>query len=169
MSNRRGSNHRTGWHLLPSEAVESPAAVRRRARETDAARRARRWDHARWIAINLVLIGVSAWLYVHVLIPRFITKEPASQAAAFVHAAQENSAPSATPAARPEYVRVGATPRHLPDHRRPRPEPRSTPKPVYATPAIIKELGARCVGGRVFRTTVTNGVTAIDEVAGLHC
>lgn len=144
-------------------------AARRRAREAEAARRTRGWYHARWIVINLVLIAASAWLYVHVLIPRFITKELTSQAAVLVHADYEGSAPSARSAAHSIQAKVSTNHRSAPDHRRTRRESQSTPKPDYADSATIKQLGAQCVAGRVFRKTVANGVTEITEVADLRC
>lgn len=167
MAHHQGSDHRTGWDQFPPEAARGPVAARRHAREAEAARRARVWYHARWIVINLVLIAASAWLYAHVLIPRFITKELTSQAAVLVHADYEGSAPSARSAGHPMQVTVNT------NHRRHRItaalESQSTPKPAYADSAMIKELGAQCVAGRVFRKTVTNGVTEITEVADLRC
>ena len=169
MAQRGGSDHQTGGDLLSPEVIGNPVEARRRAREKEAARRARRWYHARWIAINLVLVGASAWLCVHVLILRFITKELTSQAAVLVHADFEGSAPSAGPVAPLEHVPAGAKPREEPDHRRSRRELHGRPNPAHADSVTIKELGAQCVGGRVFRKTVTNGVTEIDEVTGLRC
>lgn len=158
--------HQTGlhdtWTPMAAEAFPDSASARRSARKVEAARRARIRYHARWIMINLVLIGAGAWLLVNVLIPRFITKELTTQAAALVHADYEGSAPDTRPASL--RTPVASMPSSSSVRRASR-----APRSAYADAAMLEELGAQCVDKRVFRKTVTKGVTEITEVIGLRC
>ena len=164
----RSRKRRSEWSHAAAVELDDRSDRRRKAHAADAARRARVRYHARWIAINLVLIGASAWLYVNVLIPRFITKELSTQAAELVHADYDGSAPDV--ANRPSARVASATAdRHAPLPRRSTHKSPANPRSAYADAATLEEMGAQCVDRRVFRKTVTNGVTEIAEVIGVRC
>jgi hypothetical protein len=137
-------------------------------------KRARHWYHARWIAINVAVIAASAWVYAYVLIPRFITRELTVQAADLVRSDYDGSAPKSAPADGRVTTLLPQTSPAAPSNRtrlqrdRPR-QPREEPRPAYANPSTVSELGGVCVAGRVFRSKVTNGVTEITEVADIRC
>ena len=169
MTHHDEANRTVDWHELPSDVFAHAAAARRTSHANAAARRTRVWYYARWILINLVLIAVTAWLYVRVLIPHFITKELSVQAAVLVHADYENSAPGTGTRAAHQPSQSSRAPRQPPHEARRQQPSQATYKPARADAATLRKLDAQCLDGHVFRKTVTNDVTEITEVAGLEC
>ena len=119
------------------------------------------WYHARWIAINLVLIAVSAFLYAEYLIPRFIGgNDPPS-----VHT-QDRLEPDDRVQPMPARVRqaandgVGTSPKQgMREASRPS---RARPR-IYYSPDVMKREGLRCIGGIAYKMREVNGVTTVEN------
>lgn len=121
----------------------------------------RGWYHARWIAINIALIGFLAWLYLHFLIPRYID-QPENRLS---DGRRETPLEEVLPATGDTGASL-----HLSEARsRLRRDRQRTPRAAYANPETVAEMGGTCMGGRVFRSKVTKGVTVIMEVVGVRC
>ena len=175
MAHRQGSDHRTGWDHVPPETTGSNLAARRHAREADAAKRARRWCHARWIALNVALIASTAWLFSAVLIPRFIVGETAAT----------RVAPDTWVADTPQQLSAGGRDADSANHGSPaeslsqprvdlsqqrdrlRREPMITPAQQSAVDAFnraMREGRGSCIDSRAFERIERNGVTHIQEI-----
>jgi hypothetical protein len=121
----------------------------------------RGWYHARWIAVNAALIAFLAWLYLHFLIPRYID-QPENRSS-------ESRWETPLEAPLPATTATRARLHHNQQRSRPGRMQQRTPRAAYANPETVAEMGGTCIGGRVFRSKVTKGVTVIKEVVGVRC
>jgi hypothetical protein len=82
-----------GWHDIRPAVVDRPMA----RRPTQRAPSTLGWYHVRWIAINIALIAVTAWLYIHFLIPRILGNPNGGQQDVAVVDVKPSSGTTATP------------------------------------------------------------------------
>lgn len=168
MATGERSDHGARWDQLSPEDAGGIVATRRHAREAEAAKRARHWHHAKWIAINVALIAFTGWLYAAFLIPRFIVGDTAAT----------RVAPNTWIADRPGQSPAGDTkdrvnPDRGENHRRRIPSER---QPTTADERAILERvhtakangRLRCIGGTPFEIIERNGVTHVEQIGRSH-
>lgn len=159
MATDQGSNRRAGWDQLPSPDAGSTLAARRHAREAEAAQRARRWYHARWIALNVALIALLAWLYLNFLIPRYIDQPENQYSAGRV-------APSTEPNDTAAFI-TAVTANLDQERHRLRRKPMLTPAQQSEADAFqraMREGRGSCINGVPFQRVDRAGVTHIEQI-----
>lgn len=185
MTTEERSHDATGWDRFHLEDVSRAPQNRHRSRQADAAKRARRWHHAKWIAINVALIAVTGWIYAEYLIPRFIVGDTAATRVApdVWIADRSNGEPKAPPGAnrRESTSPVAASSRgdldSSPGRHHPRrdqkpsqsafartdlPEPGPGPR-ANAIDAAMKRGDFRCIGGRGYIIERTSAGTTVKD------
>ncbi|MBX3688910.1 hypothetical protein [Dokdonella sp.] len=152
-----------GWHQIEIRS-RGP-----RRRDTPPSRRE---YHAKWIAINAVIVVVSAWIYGTQLIPRYISHtfaDPASlDTEEKLPLAAARNLPQESAAARSRER--APTPRPLAPPRAPPPLTPAVPAAAaYYTPATAASLGYKCIGGVAYRHEIVDGVPTYTSTAAFKC
>jgi len=162
------------WDHVPQADGGGAMRTRGHAREATAAKRTRHWHHAKWIAINVVLIAFTGWLYAEYLIPRFIVGDTAATRVApdtwiadrpqvLPTASRVEPADQRSPAA---STHQGST--HVAQERR-RPRPERNRAREYLDAESLRIIDAECIAGTVVRKRVVDGVPEIANIPGTYC
>lgn len=155
---------RSGWDDIRPAPVDRLVARRPTQRKAPSTLG---WYHVRWIAINIALIAVTAWLYIHFLIPRILGNPSGGQQNVAVAAASIDR----------ETTPVEPRPMTADSVQRLRREPeRADPATMEAlknATGALKAGRARCVGGHLMTDKIVRGTRTFEPItyqgAGLTC